>query len=142
MTLKELNSKYVYVTDTNKYGRIEHWTEMTLNEDGHYYGDCEDYSITVKCNIEGFQDWDYYWCRLNGGGHCVLSNGTEVIDNNVRKVVKLEEYIKMFTVTEWRKFTKVELAAKFAWAKAKRITWTEYIGIGVIALAASILYFS
>lgn len=117
MTLGELNSNFLYVTDKDMYGVNEDWSKLALGSDGKYRGDCESYAMTVKeevkvYNEHDFRDWDYYWCRINGVGHCVLCNGSSVIDNNVKRVVSLEYYSTVFTVTEFKKFTWFQRAVK------------------------------
>ena len=73
MTLEHLNKNYIYKTDQNQFGRVEHWQVMKPNEKGQFVGDCEDYCLTLKKLIPQFKDWDLYFCKLsNGGGHCIL----------------------------------------------------------------------
>ena len=112
MTLIELNGKFVYKSDKEQYGVNEYWSELE-EVDGLLVGDCESYSITVKRNINGFSDWDYYYCKLNGNGHCVLSNGKQIIDNNCKRVIPIDEYMKMFKVEGFRKYNKLEVFIKF-----------------------------
>lgn len=118
MTLKELNDNFMYVSDVIKHKRIEHWSVMKPDEFGVYMGDCEDYAITVKHKVRvernhTLHKWDYYWCRLSGVGHCVLSDGAYVIDNNIKQVIPKSQYFRIFDVTEFRKFTWFELFGKW-----------------------------
>lgn len=103
MTLEEFNSKYVYIKDIDKYGFNEVWAEPTL-VDGRYEGDCEDYCIFLKRNIEEFADWDYYYCKINGNGHCVLYKDGMVIDCNYKNKVSFDSYTKIYKVTEFKKY--------------------------------------
>ena len=131
MTLSELNSrffsKYKYMTDKEQYGITEYWEEPKLNEDGMYVCDCESVAIWIKRNVPGFDRYDYYWCRLNGGGHCILSNGVDMIDNNVQRVISLNEYKKMYDVTELRPYRWYELMWKFGSAKVLNV-WLKMRG--------------
>lgn len=117
MTLKDFNKNFIYKTDEEQYGVPEYWEEMKPNKDGKYVGDCESYAITVKRNIKGFKNWDYCWCTLNGNGHCILSYGELMIDNNTKEVWTLDKYTSTFFVDELRPFKWYELAMKFTQAK-------------------------
>ena len=117
MTLKQLNKNYIYRTDKEQYGVDEYWEEMKPSKEGKYIGDCESYAITVRRNIEGFENWDYYWCTLSGNGHCMLSDGKFMIDNNTKEVWTIDKYTSTFIVDELRPFRWYELAIKFIQAK-------------------------
>lgn len=117
MTLKKLNDNYVYQGDKN----LDNWQEMKPNKYGKYIGDCEDYCITLKNNVSEFSDWDYYYCKLSGDGHCILHKEGYVIDCNVKKVVSLEQYNRMFTVTELKKYHLFVIWSKIVFAKV--YTW-------------------
>ena len=117
MTLKQLRYNYIYRTDKEQYGVDEYWEEMKPNKDGKYIGDCESVAITLKRNNEEFKDWDYYWCRLNGGGHCILSNGELMVDNNTREVWTLDKFNDTWNITELRPYRWYELVFKFTQAK-------------------------
>lgn len=108
MTLKELNDNYIYQRDKN----LDSWQEMKPNKDGKYIGDCEDYCITLKNNVLEFNDWHYYYCKLNGIGHCVLYKNCDIIDCNIKFVVNLEQYCKIYKVTDFRKYNWFVLKAK------------------------------
>jgi hypothetical protein len=127
MTLDEINNRFVYVTDKEQYGVSEYWEEGTVASDGNMYMDCESYAITCKKHIEDFKDWNYYWCRMNGDGHCILSNGVDMIDNNVQRVISLDKYKKMYDVTELRAFKWYELMWKFGSAKVLSV-WLKILG--------------
>jgi predicted transglutaminase-like cysteine proteinase len=118
MTLSELNHRFLYVTDKELYGVSEYWSELE-DVDNKLIGDCESYAITVKNNIDGFGSWDYYYCKLNGGGHCILVSPyrKDIIDNNTRKVVTMKEYLAMYKITDLRPYRWYELAWKFTQAK-------------------------
>lgn len=111
MKLEEFNSKYVYVKDIDKYGFNEVWVEPTL-VDGKYEGDCEDYCIFLKRNIEEFYDWDYYYCKINGNGHCVLIKDNEIIDCNIKKKVSIETYSRLYNMTNLKKYNKFVITSK------------------------------
>jgi hypothetical protein len=127
MTLEEINNRFVYVTDKEQYGVDEYWEEGTIASDGNMYMDCESYAITCKKYIEDFKDWDYYWCRMNGEGHCILSNGVDMIDNNVQRVTSLDKYKKVYEVTELRQYRWYELMWKFGSAKVLSV-WLKILG--------------
>lgn len=117
MTLEEFNSKYKYQSDKEKFGFGEVWEIPKLQKDGFYYGDCESYCLFLKNNIEQFKDWDYYYCKLDGVGHCVLYKNGDVIDCNVQRVVSLERYCRMYGVSEITKYSWFTVVSKIAFAK-------------------------
>ena len=100
MTLEYLNKNYIYQGDNP----LDIWQEMQPNKDGKYLGDCEDYAITIKKNVSEFKDWDYYYCKLNGIGHCILYKNGDIIDCNTKSVVTFENYCKIYKVTEFKKY--------------------------------------
>ena len=117
MTLPELNSKFIYKEDKANYGFIEVWTEpKEINN--KFTGDCEDYAILAKRNIPEFKNWDYYYCRLNGAGHCVLFKNGNVIDCNTQKIVSFEQYCKIYKVTEFKKYNWFTIFSKLLFSKA------------------------
>lgn len=117
MTLEEFNSKYVYVTDIEKFHTsLDVWE--VLGVDG-FSGDCESYALTLKKKVDGFADWELWYCRLNdGGGHCILYKNGDVIDCNVKKVVSLEDYSKMYKVTEFKKYNWFVVFSKILFSNA------------------------
>ena len=127
MTLQQLNNKFRYKTDKEQYGISEYWEELKTSPDGYMYGDCETYSITLKRRVDGFEDWNYYYCTLNGYGHCVLvsPDGLTVIDNNIQSPISLETYY-MYDIEHFRKYTELELLWKFGSAKVIGL-WFKYI---------------
>jgi predicted transglutaminase-like cysteine proteinase len=126
MTLEDINRRFLYITDKARYGVEEYWNPLE-ESDGNLYGDCESYAITLKREVSLFEDWNYYWCRMNGEGHCILSNGVDMIDNNVKQVTSLGKYKKMYDVTELRAFKWYELMWKFGSAKVLSV-WLKILG--------------
>ena len=116
MNLEEFNSKYVYKTDKEKFGFIEVW-EIPELQNGKYYGDCESYCLFLKKNVPGFKDWDLYFCRINGNGHCILYKDGSVIDCNVRSVVSFSNYCKIYKVSEFNKYSKFTIVSKLLVSK-------------------------
>ena len=103
MRLKEFNSKYTYQSDVDKFGFDEVW-EIPKLQDGKYYGDCESYCLFLKKNVEGFADWELYFCRLNGDGHCVLYKDGGVIDCNTKRITSYAQYCSRYVVTDFKKY--------------------------------------
>ena len=118
MTLSHLNKNYIYKTDQNQFGRVEHWQVMKPNEKGHYIGDCEDYCLTLKKLIPQFKDWDLYFCKINGNGHCILYRNGDVIDCNIKSITTFEQYCKIYKVTEFKKYNKFIVVSKVLVSKA------------------------
>lgn len=116
MTLEEFNDKYRYESDSVRFGtKLDVWE---LPKDGDAIkADCESYCRFLKNNVEGFKDWEYYYCKLSGNGHCILHKNGDVIDCNVKRVVSLEQYNRMFTVTELKKYHWFVIGSKIAFAK-------------------------
>lgn len=112
MTLEEFNKLYKYKTDKDKFNFIDVWEIPEPSEDGFIYADCESYCRYLKENFDKFEEWYYYYCKLDGIGHCVLIKNTDVIDCNIRQIVSIDEYYMMFNVTELRPFTKFQVMSK------------------------------
>ena len=110
MTLQEFNRKFIYKTDTDQYGRIEHWTVMEPDSKGYYIGDCEDYALTVQKLIPEYSDWDLWFCYTNGVGHCVLRKDNIILCNQCKVQTSLEIYEKLFNA---------EMKFKFYWPIVK-----------------------
>ena len=103
MTLKEFNNKYVYKTDKERFNTSLDIWELPKNSN-IIRADCESYCRFIKNNIDGFSDWDYCYCKLNGIGHCVLYKNGDAIDCNTQSVVTFENYCKIYKVTEFKKY--------------------------------------
>ena len=123
MTLEEFNLKYRYKTDKSKFGFIEVWDIPKLQEDGFYYGDCESYCRFLKNNIEQFKDWDYYYCKVSGEGHCVLYKDGDVIDCNHKRIITLEQYMANGKITDFRKYGLFTVISKIVIGKV--LTWIK-----------------
>lgn len=117
MNLKDFNSKYIYQTDKEKFGFFEVWDIPKLQDDGKYYGDCEDYCIFLKHNIEKFEEWDYYSCTLDNVGHCVLMKDSLIIDCNCKIIMSFEEYKNFYNVTNLKKYGWFTVFSKFVVGK-------------------------
>lgn len=117
MTLADLNNKYKYKSDKEKFGFIEVWEIPKLQNDGFYYGDCESYCLFLKNNIEQFENWDLYYCKLNGIGHCVLSNGAMIIDCNSQQSMLKDKFIQKYNIIELKKYNRFTIFCKYLFAK-------------------------
>lgn len=125
MTLSEVNSKYRYLSDDVKYNtKFDVW-EIPEEVDGVIESDCESYARLLKSKVGMFKDWDYWYCKLNGIGHCVLIKNNDVIDCNVREVLTLDQYCKMFTVTELSKYSTFEVISKILFSKGF-LLWKKF----------------
>ena len=113
MTLRDLNNNYIYQGDKS----LDSWQEMKQDKNGKYVGDCEDYCITVKKNIPEFKDWDYYYCKLNGVGHCLLYKRGEIIDCNTKRIMSFDQYNLIYRVTNLRKYNWFEIFSKMLISK-------------------------
>jgi hypothetical protein len=121
MTLANFNEKYKYVSDVTQYGRKEHWVVMKPNAIGFYEGDCEDYALTVKKYISEYKDWELWYCKLNGNGHCVLRKGNNILCSGSRKPTNIEVYIPKFTATGFFKYPWVLIKIKMFGAMLQRL---------------------
>jgi len=117
MKLIKFNKQYKYKSDNQKFGFIEVWDIPELQQDGFYYGDCEDYCIFLKHNIEEFEEWDYYYCALENQGHCVLMKDDLIIDCNCQKVMSSNEYKKIYNVSNFKKIGLFTVFSKFVFGK-------------------------
>lgn len=120
MTLQEFNSKYKYQTDKERFNTSLDIWELPKDND-NIYGDCESYARFLRNNISEFEDWNYYYCKLNGNGHCVLYKDGYVIDCNIRQVVTYEKYCSIFNITNFKKYSWFVVASKIMFAKV--YTW-------------------
>lgn len=118
--LQDFNNKYRYISDTTKFGRVEHWTVIKPDADGLYRGDCEDYVLTLKDKIDGFADIDLFYCRINGNGHCVGVRGNMIIDCNARAWMDIESYTRTYNMTDLKKYNWFVLLFKKIQAKIQR----------------------
>ena len=87
MKLSKFNKKYRYQRDTDKFDKVEVWEVIQPDSNGMYRGDCESYCLTLKEVVEGFEDMELWFCRLNGEGHCVGKIDGRWIDCNVQAPV-------------------------------------------------------
>lgn len=120
MTLQGFNSKYLYQSDRDKFNATDVWEVIKPNESGIYIGDCESYCLTLRKLIPEFKDYDLYYCKINGNGHCILYSNAMVIDCNIKRVVPLIEYCKYYNVTELTPYSKFVIYSKLiytAWIK-------------------------
>lgn len=123
MTLKDVNKRFIYKLDIEQFRVKELWTGLQ-EVDGKLVGDCEDYCITLKRNVKEFKDYEYYYCKLNGIGHCILYKNGNVIDCNIKSVVTLGHYLKIYGMTELKKynwfvvFSKIVFGKGYLWIKS------------------------
>lgn len=105
MTFLDFNQIYKYKSDKEKFNTsLDIWESIEPNKEGIYEGDCESYCRTLKHIDKQFKDWDYYYCKLNSIGHCVLYKNGDIIDCNTQKIVSFEQYCKMYKVSEFKKY--------------------------------------
>lgn len=126
MTLLKFNKIYKYQSDKEKYGTSLDIWELPKVVDGRVLSDCESAMRFLKNHIEEFKDWEYYYCRIkntNGemGGHCFLYKNGNVIDCNIKMVVTLEHYSRIFTVTDIKKYNWFVVGCKIVFARV--YTW-------------------
>lgn len=121
MTLENINKNYIYKTDQNQFGRVEYWQVMKPNEKGQYIGDCEDYCLTLQKLIPQFKEWELYYCKINGNGHCILYRNGDVIDCNIKSITTFEQYCKIYKVTEFKKYNWFTIFSKLLFAKIFKI---------------------
>lgn len=116
MTLEQFNKKYKYQSDKERFNTsLDIWE---LPQDSNVIkADCESYCRFLKNNIKGFEDWDYYYCKLNNNGHCILYKDGNVIDCNIRRIVTYEKYCSLFNITKFKKYNWFVVASKIAFAK-------------------------
>ena len=110
--------KYEYQSDLEKYGTsLDIWEIISPDANGVYRGDCESYCRTLKSIDNVYKDWDYYYCKLDGVGHCVLIKDGMIIDCNVKDVVSLDTYCKVYNVSGFKKYSLFTIGSKimFSW---------------------------
>lgn len=123
MTLEEFNSKYKYKSDKEKFGFAEVWELPKISKDGYVYGDCESYCRFLKNKVARFKDWDYYYCKVSGEGHCVLYKNGDVIDCNHKRIITLEQYIANGKIADFRKYGLFTVISKIVIGKV--LTWIK-----------------
>lgn len=104
MLLQDFNDKYIYQSDIEKFYVSDVWEIMKPDNKGIYKGDCESYCRTLKNLFGEYKEWSYYYCKIDGSGHCVLYKDDLVICCNSRKEVTLEQYHRMFNVSDFKKY--------------------------------------
>lgn len=116
ITLTQFNNKYNYKSDNQKYNTsLDIWE---LPKDANIIeADCESYCRFLRNNISEFKDYYYYYCKFGGIGHCVLFKDGKVIDCNIRRVVKIDDYMAMYKITDFRKYNWFTVASKIMFAK-------------------------
>jgi len=110
MTLEEsidyVNSKFIYKSDP--VVSTDAWFVMRNKEDGFYYGDCEDFALTVFWFMSNGSIWTFIKNILNGTYklHMVASNGDKNnhcvgefenlwFDNWTKKEFSKDEFFKL-----------------------------------------------
>lgn len=122
MILEQFNKQYKYKSDKEKFNTsLDMWELIEPNKEGIYEGDCESYCRTLKHLDKSFKDWDYYYCKLNNNGHCILYKDGNVIDCNIRRIVTYEKYCSLFNITKFKKYNWFVVGSKIAFAKV--YTW-------------------
>lgn len=116
MNLYEFNKKYQYKTDKERFNTsLDIWE---LPQDSNVIkADCESYCRFLKNNIKGFEDWDYYYCKLNNNGHCILYKDGNVIDCNIKTIISLDSYSRVYDAEGFKKYNWFVVASKIAFAK-------------------------
>jgi hypothetical protein len=121
MTLQEFNKNYRYKSDITNYGREEHWVVIEPAEDGLYYGDCEDYVLTIKKLVPEYANLKLVYCKISDVGHCIgeTPNG-KFIDCIVQREATKEELIKM-GYGSFMRFWDIMVWMKMLQAKVQRL---------------------
>lgn len=117
MTLEQFNKQYIHKSDEDKFGFFEVWDIPKLQDDGFYYGDCEDYAIFLKHNIPQFENWDYVYCTLDDVGHCVLIKNNSIIDCNCQTIMLIDKYKKIYNISDLKKIGWFTVFSKFVFGK-------------------------
>lgn len=125
MTLEQFNKKYRYMSDKEKYSTSLDIWEIPKLEDDLYKSDCESYCRFLKAKIKGFEDWDYYYCKLGGNGHCILYKNGDVIDCNIRGIVTLEQYSILYKPTNLKKYNWFTVLSKILFSKGF-LLWKKF----------------
>lgn len=99
-----IGTHFVYRKDTSRV--IDSWRVMK-NDDGKFYGDCEDFSLTVfwylsECKLSRFifnlfitHKYQLIWCKTRTGElHFYGKIGDLCFDNWTRKSMSEQEFLK------------------------------------------------
>ena len=116
MTLEQFNKKYKYQSDKERFNTSLDIWELPKDSD-IIRADCESYCRFLKNNIDGFSDWDYYYCKVSGYGHCVLSNEAMIIDCNSQETMLKDKFMQRYNITELKKYSKFVIFSKYLFAK-------------------------
>lgn len=103
MKLSEFNQKYIYTPDKT----LDNW-QVLKPVDGFYRGDCEDYCLTLKAKVDGFEGLELYYCKYDGVGHCIGKLGDMWIDCGLQRLVASLPPV----YTDIRKYWKIEILFK------------------------------
>lgn len=117
-TLEQFNQQYKYKSDLEKYNTslFDVW-EIPKLENGFYYGDCESYCRFLKENIEEFENWDYFYCTLDGVGHCILIKNNSIIDCNCQRIMLIDKYKEIYNISNLKKIGWFTIFSKFLFGK-------------------------
>jgi hypothetical protein len=112
MNLAEFNENYRYKTDCSNFGRVEYWTVIEPDKDNIYYGDCEDYILTLIDKVDGFKDLEIWYCKIGKEGHYIgkTPNGSYIDCNTKRATSKRN--LKKRGYNSFRKMTYIEVLWK------------------------------
>lgn len=93
------------------------WEVIKANEQGVHEGDCESYCRTLKHLDNQFKDWNYYYCKLNGAGHCVLMKNNSIIDCNCQTIILFDKYSEIYNVSDFKEYGRFTTVSKFILGK-------------------------
>lgn len=107
MNLGELNDNYSYELDKDQFGVPDLWHVMYPDSKGKYYGDCEDYIMTLKFKVDGFKDLEVWTFFNTQSGHCMGKLGDKWIDCNNQKLVDANQLL--IPITNWTSKQKLNM---------------------------------
>ena len=104
--LSELNARFKYQTDKERYNKNEVWVLMEL--DDVMYGDCEDYALYLAKRLSGDSIVKMLWHLLtskavlhyvttrSGAGHCILEWDGLLAENITKRWADKSELNKLY----------------------------------------------
>jgi hypothetical protein len=101
---------YIYKRDLDKFGvKVDVWEVIEPDDKGIYYGDCESYCLTVDKLVPECKGVDLYFCRIRGGGHCIMIKDDMVLDCNAEDWTPIAEYTERYEMTGLKKYWKIAI---------------------------------
>lgn len=120
----QVNGEFIYTTDMEQFGVVEHWRIPVLNEDGKFLGDCDDRACRMfgLGRAAGFQMRVvtlFVPTRTSMGGHAVAyCDDLGLVSDNMHRSVYEPGWL---SGVEWDRMSGVNTLAPSKWRRARLV---------------------